>query len=189
MNNMQAFAKTILAAIGIFFAIQIIAQMLIPITWPFTTSEFSAKSLCFIIVWLAVSGLCLVVVCYIFLYKREELAHRIVGKQQPAEPQSQIQWLPAAFRLVCIFAGLYCLFYTFATGSRILHRLYIYLSYQGRVPEHLARLVTAEHIITWALTLAAGVYLLCGAPHFVRWQVRKTLKQCKAFEKSDNSSR
>jgi len=27
--------------------------------------------------------------------------------------------------------------------------------------------------------LTASVYLLCGAPHFVRWQVKKTIEQCK----------
>jgi len=27
--------------------------------------------------------------------------------------------------------------------------------------------------------LTIGIYLVCGAPHFVRWQVKKTLEQCK----------
>lgn len=185
MNDTHGFAKVVLAGIGIFFGIQIIAQMLIPIAWPFTAGEFSAKSLCFIIVWLAVSGLCLVVVCYIFLYRREELAHRIVGKQQPRQPQSQIEWLPTAFHLICIFAGLYCLF---TTSSRILHTVLVYFFYYNRAPVHTTNVLSAEHVLNWLPTLTAGVYLLCGAPHFVRWQLRKTLQQCKGLDKSDNNN-
>ncbi len=177
MNNTHAFTKVILAAIGIFFSIRIISQMAMALG--FLTTSPSLKSLGLAIVSLSITGFGLAVVCYLFLYKREELAKKIVGQKEPAEPAAQIQWLPAAYRLVCIFAGLYCLFYTLATASRILHTLYIVLSYQGRVPEYPGRLVTPEHVICWVLTLAAGVYLLWGAPHFVRWQVKKTLEQCK----------
>jgi hypothetical protein len=28
------------------------------------------------------------------------------------------------------------------------------------------------------LYLVLAVYLICGAPHFVKWQVKKTLKFC-----------
>ena len=33
--------------------------------------------------------------------------------------------------------------------------------------------------LVWLLMLTIGIYLACGAPHFVRWHVRKTIEQYK----------
>ena len=33
-----------------------------------------------------------------------------------------------------------------------------------------------RYIIGWILNLPLAIYFICGAPHFVRWQVRKTLE-------------
>jgi hypothetical protein len=173
MNNTHAFTKVILAAIGIFFSIRIISQMAMALG--FLTTNPSLKSLGLAIVSLSITGFGLAVVCYLFLYKREELAKKIVGQKEPAEPAAQIQWLPAAFRLICIFAGLHCLY---AVSWRLIYKLGQY-SFYNRPGMYTAKIVNMEDVLYWLIMLTASVYLLCGAPHFVRWQVRKTIEQCK----------
>jgi hypothetical protein len=46
---------------------------------------------------------------YFFFYKNEYLAKKIVGLEQLPEPDSQIQWLPVALRLICVASGIYFL--------------------------------------------------------------------------------
>jgi len=132
--------------------------------------------------WTVIIGLCLAVVLYVFLYKREDLAKKIVGANELPEPDSPVQWLSVAFRLVCVAAGMYCLLIILWD---MMHVLIQYLSFKlssaqsGYGAMYIAKMLRIEQIITWLITLAAGIYLVCGAPHFVRWQVKKTLEQCK----------
>jgi len=120
--------------------------------------------------------LALLVVCYLFFYKRRQLAEMIVGKDDLPDADSKMQWLPAAFRLVCIFAGLYCLHSTAWSVITYSRRIY----FVGRVSGHpnISELFNPALILGWAVALVIGVYLLCGAPHFVRWHVKKTIEQC-----------
>jgi len=190
MNRMHTLAKIMLSGVGIFFAIRLLASM--PTLMWVAVTEPSDLSLPVALFWMAFLGLCLVALLYVFLYRGEGLAKRIVVVRELAEPDSKIQWLPAAFRLVCIAAGLYCLNLVIWNTTYILVRYLTHLSMYGDTPGTIvrtARFPSIEQVISCLLTLAVGVYLLGGAPHFVRWQVRKTLEQCKAFEKSDNSSR
>jgi len=169
MNKIHSFAQIVLAAIGIFFCIRIFSQMLS--TVGFLAMKLSAGSVSAFMTMVLV----LLVVCYFFLHKRRQLAAMIVGKDDLPDADSQMQWLPAAFRLVCIFAGLYCLH---STAWSVIYSLRIY--FMGRVSGRLdiSELFNPALILGWAVALVVGVYLLCGAPHFVRWQVKKTLEQC-----------
>ena len=38
--------------------------------------------------------------------------------------------------------------------------------------------------LAWLFSLPIAIYLLWGAPHFVRWQVKKTLEICGKMGKS-----
>lgn len=184
MNNIHSFTKVILSAIGIFFAIRIISQMLMPLG--LARMNPSLESVAIAIAATLFFGLCLAVICYAFVYKREQLAKRIIGTNELPEPDSQILWLPAAFRLICVTAGLYCLY---AVLWNVVYNLMQYFSFKpdaaqsGYKVMYTVKILNIEQILSWLIMLAIGIYLVCGAPHFVRWQVRKTLKQCKAFEK------
>ena len=188
MNNIYSFAKVILAAIGIFFAIRIIAGMAAPIG--FLIMNPSLKTAGIAMVSEGICGLCLAAVCYLFLYKRQELAKRIVGTDELPEPDSPVKWLPVAFRLISIAAGLYCLHIVLwqITNTLIRYAMYkarsvpgyktIYTGYAGRS-------LPIEEALGWLIMLTIGIYLVCGAPHFVRWHVKKTLEQCKQQPEMD----
>ncbi len=178
MNKLHSFARIALAAIGIFFAFRLIDNMImLGNTMIFAGvggSKLPPGMVFATVVSLMFLGLCFAAICYVCLYKREQLAERIVGTEEPAGPHSQVDWLYVAFRLVCITAGIYCLH---SVAWRIVYTLRVYLasSYDSRV-------LSTELVLGWLVMLAAGIYLVCGAPDFVRWHVKKTLEQCQLQE-------
>lgn len=180
MNRMHTLAKIMLCGIGIFFAIRLISIM-VSLTWV-SISEPDKQSILLVLFWTVILVSCLATVLYVFLHKLEWLAMWIIGKDEFPEPESQIQWLPVAFRLVCLAAGMYCLF---TVGWSISLNLVQYIIskpkavIEGYKTIYTARFFGIELITRWLIMLAIGIYLLCGAPHFVRWQVKKTLEQCK----------
>lgn len=174
MNKIHSFAKVLLAAIGIFFAIRLLPSIFTPISLAaMMPSELPILTALF---WSAVASLCLVVLLYVFVYKREQLAKKIVRANEAPEPDSQIQWLPVAFRLLCITAGLYCLH---TVAWRIMYNLTRYAMYKGQAAQYARQFLNIEQTVSWLVMLAIGIYLVCGAPHFVRWHVKETLEQCK----------
>ncbi len=179
MNNTKTFAKIILAAIGIYFLIQLIFQSFYPIAIQVTS--FSRESFWLMCGSIFISAIAILLVWYFFFYLRDWLAEKIVGTSTGYEPHEQINWFPLAMRLSCVFAGLYCLYNAMWKLMRIIHLLRLYV---GRENSFMTNQSGLAEIINFSLFLAVGVYFLCGAPHFVRWQVRKTLEQCKTMEES-----
>ena len=171
-----------LSGIGIFFAIRLIAPITTAISW---AVAYRAEGPVFTALFgVAVAALCLAAVCYIFIYKREQLAKRIIGTDGLPEPDSPVEWLPVAFRLISIAAGLYCLHTVLwhVTNALIRYAMYKPRSvpgYKTIYTGYAARSLNIEGLLVWLIMLTIGIYLVWGAPHFVRWHVRKTIEQCK----------
>ena len=174
MNKMHTLTKIILSAIGILFTIRLLSQL------PFAIYLFYSKP-----AWETAGSLLLsllltagivAVLLYIFIYKRESLAKKIVGSEQMSEPESQIQWLPVALRLICIAGGFYFL------NTVLWHTTYVINQLAFLKAENLYTTYapfSSRDILPWIIMLICGIYLVCGAPHFVRWQVKKTRQLCK----------
>lgn len=181
MNKMHTLAKIILSAIGIFFSIRLLSQLPYAIfifyskpSWQTAGSSLFALSL---------TAVFIVALLYLFFYQNESLAKKIVGSEQLPEPDSQIQWLPVSLRLICIAAGIYFL-------SHVLWQTTYVISHLARFSHSVedkayTQMYTGfnyfsfQSLFPWILMLICSVYLLCGAPHFVRWHVKKILQQCK----------
>jgi nitrate reductase gamma subunit len=72
---------------------------------------------------------------------------------------------PAAYRLVCMAAGLHCLYVlTFQMTGFLLRSTYTAVARTTPTP---------ADMVNWAILLAAGLYLCWGAPHFVRWHLSR----------------
>lgn len=184
MNKMHTLTKIILSAIGIFFTIRWLSQSTIPIYYIYSNPSWETAGSFFLSL-LVVAGV-VALLLYLFIYKRESLAQKIVGLEQLPEPDSQIQWLPVALRLICIAGGIYFLSTVLWHTTRVINQLALFKShtysvngttytrsYTGFAPFNF------RNLLPWIIMLICGIYLLCGAPHFVRWQVKKTLQQCK----------
>jgi len=123
-------------------------------------------------------------IIYLLIYKADFFAGKIVGSQQ--RQQTQIWWLPFAFRLTAVFAGILYLYWVVPTMISTIHSYIMAVHYDF---EDISSYLSWNRILSWVILLAIGVYLLCGAPHFVRWQVKKTLEQCKKSDELQESSR
>ena len=179
MNKLHSFARIAISAIGLFFAFYLINHM---ITYGnaliYMALGGMAQSVGMIIgtvIGLLFLGLFLVVICYFFLYKREQLALKISKPVETADPHSEIDWLFAAFRLICFAAGIYCLH---SVAWRIVHAMRGYIASRSASSSITPPNLSTELILGWLIMSAIGIYLLCGAPHFVRWHVKQTLEQC-----------
>jgi hypothetical protein len=176
MNKMHTLTKIVLSAIGIFFAIRLLSPLSIGLSYFYSKPSLeTAGALLFS---LSLTAAIIIVLLYIFVYKREKLAQKIVGSEQLPEPDSQIQWLPVALRLICVAGGIY---FIFTVLWRIIYIITQYAYLKAQKDAHTlysCAPFNAFDILPCVITLICGIYLLYGAPHFVRWQTKKTLQQC-----------
>lgn len=179
MNKMHALAKIILSAIGIYFTIRLLSQLPYAIFMFYSKPswETAASSLLSL---LLTAGL-IALLLYFFFYKSEGLAKKIVGSEQLPEPDSQIQWLPVALRLICVAGGIYFLNTALWRTTDVISQLAAFKSYTYTNYKVTYAYAPFNYLslLPWIIMLICGVYLVCGAPHFVRWQVKKTLQLCK----------
>lgn len=183
MNNTKAFTKIILAAIGIFFIIKIIPMVIQSVA--IAASSHSWESLWLILIGIFITSVAILLLWYFFFCLRDWLAEKIVGSTRTFEQDERISWFPVGLRLACIFAGLYCLRTVLYILPLFVHFLQYYRKENIRMG--LSGALQSE-LIQLPLVIVIGVYLLCGAPHFVRWQVRKTLEQCHKLDNAGSAS-
>ncbi len=180
MNKMHSLAKIVLTGFALYLAFHICTYV---IMIPFALlSDFRYESSILSIVLFLFISLCLAVCVYLLIYHRDKWARNIVGTADLPDPDVQIQWLPVAFRLVAVVAGLFCLYRVVVNIIWVVIRLSMAKatsSSPGYVQIFTAKLLSLEQILDWLILLAIGIYFLCGAPHFVRWQVKKTIEHCK----------
>jgi hypothetical protein len=109
------------------------------------------------------------------------IADRFSAKIVEYEPidDTQISWLAVAFRLVCVTAGILFIYWTIF-GSITTIGWYISAKLSNQMTSMYHQLW--PEVVKCVIMLGLGIYLACGAPGFVRWQVKKTLKQCSKIE-------
>ncbi len=180
---MHIVARIVFTALAIYLMIGLITYPIASVALLFQTSgNFS-------IIWWSVASVLVILlfaaaVYYVLIHKRDALAKRIVGDGGIAEPQTPVQWLPVAFRLICIVAGMVFL-YRFVTRIHVLMQMFAYLI---KADQPLRANWRWTRIWESVVLLPFAVYLLCGAPHFVRWHVRKTLELCGQIGDNDDSA-
>ncbi len=121
------------------------------------------------------------VILYVAVYRVDSIVEKIVKGEKTSGVT--VPWLPAAFRLVSVGMGILYLCHAIgAIGSSVLFTMYS--AYKNMHVNFYPRAISEA--VGAGLVLVLGIYLVCGAPRFVRWQVKKTVEQCReleAFEK------
>jgi len=102
------------------------------------------------------------------LKKRDKIALKIAGSEEIKNVDAQIKWIPFAYRLVSVIGGMYCFGKSVGYIPMIIQS-FIYKR-QDTINYH-----QMNSIISLVILIIAGTYLICGAPHFVRWQTKKTI--------------
>jgi hypothetical protein len=128
-------------------------------------------------------------IAWVLIFRRNELASRIVPASEVTAPPLEAMWIPFGFRLAAVGAGLLMLPNAiFSLGQT----LYAYISSKSEADavmgQSMSQHATADRLLYSFFILAIAAYLICGAPHFVKWQVKKTLQQCGNAEHPPTSS-
>jgi hypothetical protein len=177
MNKMHTLTKIVLSAIGIFFAIRLLSQLPLAIFYFYSKPSWETAGSLLLSLSLVTGAIAALL--YLFVYKRESLAKKIVGPEQLPEPDSQIQWLPVALRLICIASGIYFLSNVLWQTTYVIGQLARFKAEENTHTIYTYAPFNYRSLLPWVIMLICGVYLLCGAPHFVRWQAKRILQQCK----------
>jgi hypothetical protein len=177
-NELRVMARIMLIGVGLYVLLQTFLTLIGGIMMmPFVESAKTQVPL-FIAAVTIYAVITLAVVYVLF-----RCANRFSTKIVESEPvdDAQISWLAVAFRLICVVAGVLFLYwlvpqmiatvfnYITNMNNNKSGQIYMYMS---------SKIDIAQYVIL----LALSIYLACGAPGFVQWQVRRTLKQCGKIE-------
>ena len=168
MTDLHKLARIILIGLGIYILAWGVFLAFSFLAYLFAGDSLKWNAVVFSFLNIPFAGL----IAYLLFSRADFFAEKVVGEEETTP--STMDWLPFAFRLTSVFAGV---LYLHWTVPRIISTIALYVSLKG------ARSVTCysrwQPIVTWVIQLGLGIYLVCGAPHFVRWQVKKTVEECK----------
>jgi hypothetical protein len=171
-NELRVIARIVLIGVGLYVLLQTLINVLSGIlTILIVGSAVKEKSM---MITAFVINIVLALLAAFFLAR---YATRFSAKIIESEPvdDTQISSLAVTFRLVCIVAGLLYLYWTiFGSISTIVW--YISAKLSHAMVSTLAQLWS--EVIKCVIQIGLGIYLVLGAPRFVRWQVKKTISQC-----------
>ena len=177
--KMRTLAKVLLAVLGVYLLNQIVVNlgMYLPLLFGDFMPELSPLGT-FITILYSVFYIAFVIfLIFQLLFRGQKWAQKIVPTEEIATSQEQIFKLPAVFRLGLVLCGIFIICSVSGSIPRVIHSFFG--SYQRQTGMPLTFHEWSALLIV-AFRLAIGIYLVCGAPHFVRWQVKKTLKQCES---------
>ena len=179
---MHEAAKIAFAVLGIYFLVGLLRHFVSGIVVIFTMpSNFSMGTG---IVSYAIMLGCAYAVIYFLIIKRGWLADKIIPADQEIASDTPANWLPAAYRLAILVAAIYFLRNTVWQVSSIVSTFVMTKESLGNSGDYISYYTRSLKgpILTLIFTLPVTIYLLCGAPHFVRWQIKKTTEFCKQLE-------
>lgn len=118
-------------------------------------------------------------IAFFFIFKNNSLTHKLAGPGEILNPGTQTIWLITSLRLVLVFCGLIIFSTSITTIIKILLTpVYIRpmvneIFVLKRFPTSLELSLRQWSDLIFDLGKAGlAIYLLYGAPHFVRWQLK-----------------
>jgi len=182
MNKMQTITRITLAAIALYIILEFAKSMFQSLYFIGRGGELSLISLLMAFVASASMIILAVITAWQLIVRGEKWACRIVAHAQEYEAEEKTNWLPTTYHIIAIGLGILFIWWTIPYIFQLLY--YIKLaqpSSNGQYRQIYSGYRILPTLISVIVRLIISVYLLCGAPHFVRWQVKKTLELCKEF--------
>ena len=180
-NELRIIARIMLTGVGLYILIQMSLTILLSAaSMPMLVSSQITPWPLIIIVSLCIYAALAIVTVY-FLFR---CANRISAKIVEPEPvdETQVSWLSAAFRLVCVTAGVLFLYWSVPNLIVTVGMYISNMSNEAGRRTIYTGMSSKTDIAKYAVMLGLSIYMAFGAPGFVRWQVRKTLKQCRRID-------
>ena len=186
-NDMRSLARIMIIGIAIYIALgQFAVVAYLPIFFFENLKALDVRGIAVFAPMLA--GYAAIV--YVLIRYSDRIAERIVKPEAESEIEGQAPFrLAVAFRICSVLAG-FVFLYKFITKVFTILPTLIRVWLGGEAPQQFNVDYHAQWqtYFTWVFLLIIGVYLLCGAPHFVRWHVAKTLELCAENGDNDDSA-
>jgi hypothetical protein len=173
MDKTQSFARVIVGAMAIFFSVKVLVMAITPVGMLLYSG--SADPLWPILLNFAISVVVLVVLQYFGVFRPQRVVRLITNGLEPGASTPPGHWLPAAYRLVCVFAGLYSIY---GVLYRVVTQVGVHFYLERDVRAARSYLIRPGEIAITLILLVFGVYFLAGAPHFIRWHLKRTARFC-----------
>ncbi|MBM4103953.1 MAG: hypothetical protein FJ263_07865 [Planctomycetes bacterium] len=182
MNKMHIIAKIAAGILGIYLILSafqaLIRSLSIILSSGLSSGKINTTSLVIVVTSLVMTVSFIGAVFYFLIYRGDIFARKVVGRGvELPDPPSPSAWYPFALRLAVMIAGFLFLQKAISTSSMLAS--YIRFAFQSNTLEGIRQVY--EYGVYFLIYLAIAIYLLCGAPQFVRWQVKKTVELCKEF--------
>ncbi len=181
-NELRVIARIMLIGVGLYVILQTLLTTLSNLAaMPLVAS--AKTDLPIIIIALVMYIVITLVVVYFLFRCANQFSDKIVGPE-PVD-DTQISGIAVAFRLVCVLAGVMFLYWSV---PQLLASVYNYILNMNNkwgesgMKQIYTGMSSKTEIAKYVILFGLGIYLAYGAPHFVRWQVRRTLKQCGIIE-------
>ncbi|MHC4115368.1 MAG: hypothetical protein ACYSSL_08645 [Planctomycetota bacterium] len=176
MNKMQTIAKITLVTLALFIILGFVKSILT--TLPLLSHGVPSFAIFFTCLVIVTMGALSVLVAQQLIFKSEKWASKIVGYVDEHQSQEISNWLPIVYHLTVVISGILLLLWTINPFFGLISSIYIYFGPESdKMPLH-PEMYLIPRLISVVIRLSLAIYLLYGAPHFVRWHVTKTLAQC-----------
>ncbi|MGA2092144.1 MAG: hypothetical protein ABSH16_01885 [Sedimentisphaerales bacterium] len=178
-NELNVIARIVLVGVGLYVVIQTFLTILPSIAvLPFAKDSGQPGYMIFII--LGIYVIISAATVYFLFRCANSISAKIIGNEQVDD--AQVSWLSVAFRLICVSAGVLFLYWSVPS---LVSSVFMYMIYKNQ--QYAYVMYPRPDIARDIIMLALGIYFAFGAPGFVRWQVKRTLKQCSKFEEQKAS--
>jgi hypothetical protein len=176
MTRPHLIAKLIFAAMGVHFLMQClggIGSAVITLSQNYPPETFAIK-----ISIIAAKSVITLAISLILLFRSDGLMRIIAGPDADECEKVSSRWITAGFGVTACFCGLLILY----------HRIYLlsyyipiiikgpnissYMTLQGQTSQFSVKILAG--LIAETVQWIFAIYLISGAPHYVRWQVRTT---------------
>jgi len=188
MAKMQIIAKAVLTVLGIYALVTLLFCQ----RWFFLSSQQSVLPK---ILYFAALVVLAAFIVFFTIFSNDSLARKMAGPGDQLTPAAKALWLTASLRLALVFTGLMLLPNSIPTIAKILKipflirpavsEMFLFKS----LPTVLNLPPEAWFRITCDFFKAIlTVYLICGAPSFIRWQLKHSLRHQSNAEQSENAN-
>ncbi len=175
MNKMHAIAKIAAVMLGIYLLLSSLISLVSTVSMVSLMQRGKPDMEQWVVYIISVlaAGCFVAGVYYFLIYRSDAIARKIVKQDEIGEPACPTAWYSTALRLAVVIAGFFFLSKTIVLLSNVSMQIHLYLR-SGQTETSLI-----SYTASLLAYLAISIYLLCGAPQFVRWHLEKTKSQHK----------
>ena len=174
MTRVQIIAKTLLTVLGI-YAVVTLYRFYLP-RYAYLPDEMPIfQKLVLLCAFTVVVGF----VAYFMVFNNNRLSGKLVGPGRPLDRVTQASWLAKSLRIGLVFVGLMLIPDSIPVVIKTLKLFFLIRTAVNdiMISKSIPKILDLSYrqwlnVLYDFLKALLALYLICGAPHFVRWQAK-----------------